>query len=628
MRWMWMAVLALVTGCDDIKLEDLVRQPEARTRVASEPPGEHCPHGGQEVLTGLDHNDNGALDDAEVTGTEFLCLTPIPHVLVRVQAVPPGEQCPLGGQVSRAGNDTNGNGALEDSEITREAYGCTQPEPVVTRVRVPRPPASACPMAVTVVEAGPDMDGDGALDDSEARARLEVCAEARQVLSRLSPEPAGARCPAGGTQVVAGADANGDGELGEEEVSAGVYVCQLQHTYQGHYMVQSAADVAALQGISRIRGSLFVLRTGLTEAVVPGLAVVEGEVTIAGNEKLTRLELPDLRFVAASLRVTSNPVLETLMLGGSSHERVWVGEDLDVTSNLLLKSMDGLKLASPRRSVYLRNNPVLTYTLGEGGLQGVEALGDTLIVLNNDAVTSLPFPNLQRVGGSVQIEDNDSLQSLRGTGLWFIGMGFHVSDNDALQDLSGLEKLEVVAGPLSVSGNDALRSTEGLVALGHVRGLGIISNAELEWAGDLPNLRSIHVELDVRYNPKLLGLRNLGSLQSVSQVRLHDNPLLAEVSGLAKVTDLAILSVQRNGALTSLAGLTHLREVGSLSLFENPELASFGLGRLERVRDEFQVILNPKLPTCLATSLAAAVYTGQPALLRIRDNDDGATCGN
>jgi hypothetical protein len=669
-----MAVLALAAGCDGIELEQLVTHPPARTRVTPEPPGVHCPHGGSALLSGLDQDGNGVLDDsevtsteyacatalsrvrpepagtncalggqavrtgvdvdgsgqlddAEVTATEYLCATAMPSVLMRAQAVPPGERCPQGGQVSRAGHDTNGNGVLEDGEITREVYGCTQPETVVARVRAFLPPPFVCQGPTTVVEAGPDVDGDGALDDGEARARVTLCEWVDEVRVKLLPEPAGTRCPAGGTQVVAGRDVNADGELGDEEPSSAAYVCQSLHTYDGSYVVTSAADLAALQGISRLRGHLSVTGTTLTEVVLPGLVAVEGQLRIGDNADLTRLELPNLRFVRRGLIVESHPRLETLVLGGTSGEPLWIETSLELTSNPKLESLSGLTFVSPRQSLYLRDNDALRFIPGQASFWSVEALTGTLIVSGNDALTALPFPVLGQVGGNVQVVENAALQDLALTRLRSVGGELLLTNNDVLRDLSGLPLLETVNGTLNVSDNDALTSTAGLESLSQVGSLVLYVNPGLEWVGDMPQLRSIRFHFEASHHPKLLGVRNLGNLQQVRGMSFTHNPLLSGVA-LPGVRRLEALSAQRNEALTSLAGLAGLQEVGTLNVEENPALTRLGLDALARVSEQLFVTHNPRLPTCLATRLAAVAYAGAPNKLRINDNDDTATCGD
>src|SRR5205807_2333446 len=93
-------------------------------RVDPVAPSAECAAGGGLVRTGLDSNGNGILDPDEVNGTSYICngaigsSTSAQSTLVRVQAEPAGANCSLGGSVVQAGLDRNGNGALDDTEIT------------------------------------------------------------------------------------------------------------------------------------------------------------------------------------------------------------------------------------------------------------------------------------------------------------------------------------------------------------------------------------------------------------------------------------------------------------------------------------------------------------------------------
>lgn len=42
-------------------------------RTSTEPSGAHCPSGGLQVQTGVDDDGSGALDDAEVEATVYVC---------------------------------------------------------------------------------------------------------------------------------------------------------------------------------------------------------------------------------------------------------------------------------------------------------------------------------------------------------------------------------------------------------------------------------------------------------------------------------------------------------------------------------------------------------------------------
>ncbi|HMG57024.1 MAG TPA: hypothetical protein VK601_26175, partial [Kofleriaceae bacterium] len=86
------------------------------TRHDSEPAGANCQFGGTAIRTGLDRNDNGALEDGEIDRTAYVCNAAT-KVLVRKDPSAPTLECPAGGIAVRTGIDDNDNGVLEDSEI-------------------------------------------------------------------------------------------------------------------------------------------------------------------------------------------------------------------------------------------------------------------------------------------------------------------------------------------------------------------------------------------------------------------------------------------------------------------------------------------------------------------------------
>ncbi|MEO7734563.1 MAG: hypothetical protein ABIY55_26645 [Kofleriaceae bacterium] len=93
--------------------------------------GGHCPGDGVVVQAGIDGDGNGQLDDHEATHTDYLCNgghegepTPASQVLVRFLTNAAGAHCPGVGDIVQAGLDGNGNGQLDDNEVTHTDYLC------------------------------------------------------------------------------------------------------------------------------------------------------------------------------------------------------------------------------------------------------------------------------------------------------------------------------------------------------------------------------------------------------------------------------------------------------------------------------------------------------------------------
>ncbi|MBZ4416058.1 hypothetical protein [Myxococcus sp. RHSTA-1-4] len=620
MRWTWVAVLALAAGCDGIELDKLLKQHEPLTRITPEPAGANCAHGGSAVLTGLDLDDDGVLDDTEVRSTAYSCASAMPGVLVLTRYVPPGERCALGGHVSRAGLDVNGNGELEDGEVTREVYSCTEPEAVVTRMSALPSPPGPCHLEGTLVEAGLDLDRNGALDDPERRAMAIVCVAPALVRVRQVAEPASVTCPSGGIRVEAGADDDGDTEFEYAEVGATMAVCNALRTYDGHYVVKSAADLAALEGISRIRGSLQVVGTPLKELVLPALMMVEDQLLIDSNMDLKRVELPSLRFVEQDLRIGFNAALETLAVGSAGNE-VWVEKELVIETNPSLATLSGLSPVVPRGSITLRDNDALRFP---GTFDSLVELTGSIFISDNDGLLALPFAKLERLGGSLDITRNAALPSLTGTVLTSVSGDVSISDNDTLMDLSGMPQLESIGGNLIVQDNDRLLSLAGMQSLARLGSLRVYRNAELTDAGPFPVLRTITTALDINNNPSLVSVGDFRFLQHLELLHVGNNTRLTSLTGLDTLQTARFLNVDSNNSLTSLGALSRLRALEGLEVTYNLTLKRLDLPALESVTGTFTVVDNPVLPTCQATALATRTFTGIAA--QITGNDSTATC--
>ncbi|RKH91058.1 hypothetical protein D7Y21_04070 [Corallococcus sp. AB045] len=682
MRRMWVtwgAVLALLAGgCDAIDLSDITQR-DAKTRVRPEPPGEHCEFGGdavesgldrdrdgelddaevtatdyvcdaalpqvltraraeahganctlggQAVQSGLDQDGNGQLDDAEVSATEYVCATSVANVLLRVRLVSPGARCSLGGQVSHAGHDANGNGLLEDEEIAQEVYACDEPAPVVLRLRSLAAFTAPCDgddSGGTALEAGPDLDGDKALAMSEVEATHYFCGlELTELKLRHQTEPAGPNCSRGGTSVEAFQDLDHDGEPDHDGVSATVYVCQATRVHDGDFAVTSPVDLVALEGVTHLRGELIISAPTLTDASLPSLAVIEKSLTVRGNASLRRLSMPALRFVGGIVAVSSNARLDALTLGTAPDTMVQVERSLLVEDNPMLPTLEGLAAVQPVDSISLRANNAL---VDPGLLPYVTVLRGSLIIENHLRMDRTPFSQLTQVHGEVRITNNAALGGPSGLErLTDVGGALQLRDNPVMEVLHPLAQL-VSVGELLISGNPRLTDTTGLERLSYAGRIHIQGNQGLLSVGDMPSLSYVTGGFFVKYNEKLQRVHHLPSLGNATTVSLVGNTALTSLEGLHQLTRLSNLEVLGNAALTNLGDLARLREVDFFNLQGNTALTDFGLTELARVSLAFTAVDNPKLPTCRATALAASVFQGDPlGGVNIDRNDDAATC--
>jgi hypothetical protein len=94
-------------------------------RTTPEPPGENCPDGGTLLTLGQDTDFDGELDPGEITQSEYLCSGYDRGVpLARATEEPPGENCAEGGTRLDLGTDLDEDGTLDEGEVTETLYVC------------------------------------------------------------------------------------------------------------------------------------------------------------------------------------------------------------------------------------------------------------------------------------------------------------------------------------------------------------------------------------------------------------------------------------------------------------------------------------------------------------------------
>lgn len=199
--------------------------------IAPELPGSNCPEGGQQIRTGPDTNQNGALDPPEVTSTTFVCdgadgqeemdgIDGANGSLVRVSVEPPGSACLNGGSRIESGPDANRDGVLDPSEVVNTSFACSGAARESRVTSTPIGPGPQCTNGGFRVDAGLDSNGNGTLDPAEVTSSAFVCNGLASVpfaiLTDTLPE-ATANRPYGATLTAAG----GTGESYEWSVSSG-----------------------------------------------------------------------------------------------------------------------------------------------------------------------------------------------------------------------------------------------------------------------------------------------------------------------------------------------------------------------------------------------------------------------
>lgn len=416
-----------------------------RTTVAT---ASECPNGGTAVESGIDADDDGQLDDAEVTRRTAVCLSappvvnPPPELLSRVEPEPPGRHCASGGSAVRCGPDANGDGVLQDSEIQATAYACAGR--AVARVVV-EAAGPNCARGGAAVQSGADDNTNGKLDDVEVKAVEYVCDAA--LLSRLASEAPGSHCVGGGVAFLVGRDQNGDQTLGAPEVEWTEYECS--DVLSRDVTVRTSEELKALAKVRVITGTLTVQSTALGEVSLPALEQVGG-LWVASNSLLERLSLPTLTAAHGTLGLSDNPKLAAVHL---EH----------------LATVDG--------AFSVIRNPLLADL---SGLTSLASVGGDFSVADDAALTSVDVP-IHRVGKSVVVSRNPRLGKV--DLVFFESVeGLFLTDNDALGELSVRVSSwpplgSGVLGPVVVERNPSLATL--LLSAPTIESLRIANDAEL-----------------------------------------------------------------------------------------------------------------------------------------------------
>ena len=212
----------------------------ARTSGNGDDINAHCPNGGIKVEVGVDTNADGTLEDSEVDSekTRYSCNGADGanghDALAKVSDEPKGENCPNSAGVKiEVGMDGNGNGVLDDGEVTSTQYVCGG-----------KNGSSQGPQGEKGDQGEPGVNGSDGKDgepgekgdqgpkgdtglQGETGATGEAGKNGSTSLVSVVDEPAGENCTAGGKKIEVGLDANGNGALDEDEIDPEniYYVC-------------------------------------------------------------------------------------------------------------------------------------------------------------------------------------------------------------------------------------------------------------------------------------------------------------------------------------------------------------------------------------------------------------------
>lgn len=420
-----------------------------------------------------------------------------PQTLVRVDPEPSGINCDNGGVAIHTGVDGNGNGFLDDKEITSTQYVCNGDQPV------------QC-------DGGNILTGEVAVTSDDELAELATvnCVDGDLLISGITGDdlPALALSIVTGDIVIAG-----NQNLTSLAGLSGLTAIGDTYLVQGN---PGMSDLTALAHLDRVRQIRIVGNNGLTDLHgLEDITTLHADLFVTNNANLASLSgLDNLTATSRDIFILSNPTLTSI--AALDHLQSVLLFDIEANSELQTMSFGALEQVSSR--FIINNNSSLTsftapvlksvgdftqfnadgalttvelptlITSGPVFLQGDPSLtlvdapnlafttGDVQLV-NVPLLATAHFEKLNLIGGALQVKSAPALASLATfSHVTILGGGLVVDHADGLHDFTGLGSVTSIEGDMQVTNNAVISSFTGLDALTEISGaLTITSNPML-----------------------------------------------------------------------------------------------------------------------------------------------------
>ena len=297
----------------------------------------------------------------------------------------------------------------------------------------------------------------------------------------------------------------------------------------------SPALTSVVSDVETVSGSLFVFGIGTDRFPLAGLKEVGGDLLVAGNKRISSVQLPLLSIVNGSMFIfnTSATTLSTPLL-------VRVGGDIQLASNDLLGMIDFPELRYAGALFVSLNN-----RLSSAKLDRLVSVDGDVVVSQNSVLKDLFVSTLSSIGGTMQLHGNRAL------------------GNVSFPSLSSAQQIVLTNNTVRSLKLPQLKSVAQLVMLFGNLGLEVVA---------APILSEIGSNLFVLANPNLTDV-HMPSLSKVNgSGAFYLNPLLGNVS--FSDSSFRFNFTVRNNALIS--SLNAPRFVGrSLGVLSNRNLVSF-----------------------------------------------------
>lgn len=445
---------------------------------------------------------------------------PAPTRLLRLVTEPAGANCAAGGIAVQTGADANANGVLDDAEVTADQtkYLCNGTTGAAGK---DGKDGATGPMGAPGPAGDAGANGaDGVAGANGAAGQPgDAGANGYNALAKITAEPAGRNCTYGGSRVDVGLDTNRNNSLEETEVSSTSYVCDqnsISALYFGDVHVTSAADLAVLDHVQIVVGSIYLEAPFGTQLSLPDLKQIVGDfnltVGLGGSDSRTLVGLTTVSLPALT-RVSSISVVGQEDLTGFSAPALTTADHVYFDNNQKLDTISLPSLVTASNVTMYANSKLTTLTLPSLTKGQLDVWGNALL-------TRLDAPLLATWANTLAISDNSVLETIS---LPSLESGDSLYLNNNANTSLALAKLKTLTGQLSLSSNSLLTLVE-LPALTQVNQLYVGNNAVLATL-TLTALTKVFSTFTVVNNPKLdtCAVLRLASALTTSNVTITGN---------------------------------------------------------------------------------------------------------
>ena len=409
----------------------------------------------------------------------------------------------------------------------------------------------------------------------------------------------------------------------------------------------SLAEIAPLEGITSINGSLNLLGTSLTSlSALSELSNIGGSFALVGNDKLVDVDdlenltrvgwvfflgggndllenfhglrnleyvgsnfvyqfggvikelvgFDSLKFVGYRLRIEINAGLERIDAFNSLEQ---IGWNLEIRVNRNLTQVEGFdSLARVGNDFILEENSSLVHL---NNFDVPPTIEGSFVIESNDALTDLgALSAVEKLGQSVALRENAMLENVDWLSTFdVIYNSLELYSNPMLSDLSGLANLTAIGDTFHISGSPNLEDLDDLSNLTFVGGaISIYGNDGLVSLAGLNNLDNFSGSVGISRNQKLTELFTLNDNVHLHSYSLYRNLALSDLSPLSGLNTLeGSLYIQDNPLITNLQGLNELESIGgSLTFYDSSGLVDLeALSNLKSVGDGLTILGNDQL---------------------------------